>query len=35
MNIKDIKALAKLMNEYDLSSIEWKEEQSAIVLKKI
>lgn len=34
MNIKDIKALAKLMNEYDLSSIEWKEEQSAIVLKK-
>lgn len=34
MNSKDVRALAKIMNEYGLSFIEWKDENSSITLKK-
>ena len=34
MNIKDVRALAKIMSDYGLSFIEWKDENSSITLKK-
>ena len=34
MNSKDVRALAKIMNEYGLSFIEWRDENSSITLKK-
>ena len=34
MNSKDVRALAKIMNEYGLSFIEWKDENSSVTLKK-
>lgn len=34
MNTKDIKSLAKILDEYELTSIEWKDETHSIILKK-
>jgi acetyl-CoA carboxylase biotin carboxyl carrier protein len=34
MNSKDVRALARVMSDYGLSFIEWKDENSSITLKK-